>query len=211
MFIGHFAIAYIFHYIFPSLPLWVALVGVSFPDLLWPILVILGTEKATMDPKSPLQKNIKFNYYPYSHSLVLSTVIAFVFGAIISLLLNNTAILFLFPLLSASHWFLDAIVHRKDLPVLGFSKKDIKVGLGLWNHGKEAFVLEYIFYIILTIVFAPSSSLILLLVLGTVFHMANMNSFLGFTKTNYFAKGKYTYPVITLLGFGLFIILATVM
>jgi hypothetical protein len=211
MFIGHFTIAYIFHYIFPSLPLWVALVGVSFPDLLWPILVILGIEKATTDPKSPLQKNIKFNYYPYSHSLVLSTVIAFIFGAIISVLLNNAAILFLFPLLSASHWFLDAIVHRKDLPGPWLLQEGHKSRIRVMESWKGSLVLEYIFYIILTIVFAPSSSLILLLVLGTVFHMANMNSFLGFTKTNYFAKGKYTYPVITLLGFGLFIILATVM
>ncbi len=210
MFIGHFAIAYIFHYFFPSMPLWVALAGVSFPDLLWPILVILGIEKVSINSKFPLQKDIKFNHYPYSHSMVLSTAIAAVFGGILSLLLNNNSILFLFPVLSVSHWFLDAIVHRRDLPVLGFSKKDIKVGLGLWNHGKVAFVSEYLFYIIITLVFAPSGSIVMLLALGTIFHIANMNSFLGLSKTNFFAKGRYTYPLITLLGFCLFIILAAI-
>lgn len=210
MFIGHFTIAYIATYLFPSVPLWIALVGVSFPDLLWPILMILGVEKATVNKKSPLQKDIDFKSYPYSHSLVLTTIIAFAVSIPISFLLNNKIILLVFPILSASHWLLDIIVHRKDLPLLGFSKKDIKVGFGLWNHGKIAFISEYIFYVILTIIFVPSSSLILLLVLGTIFHMANANSFLGLTKNNMFGKGKYTYPIITLLGFGLFILFATI-
>jgi hypothetical protein len=210
MFIGHFALAYAIHYFLPIIPLWVVLVGVSFPDLLWPILVILGIEKVYINSKLPLQKDIRFNHYPYSHSLVLSTAIATAFGGAIAILLNNNSIFFLFPLFSASHWFLDAIVHRKDLPVLGFSKKDIKVGLGLWNHGRAAFVSEYIIYVILTMVFAPSSSVFSLLVLGTIFHVANINSFLGLSKINFFAKGKYTYPIITLIGFSLFIILATI-
>ena len=210
MFIGHFAIAYILHYIFPSIPLWVALVGVSFPDLLWPILVMIGIEKVTVNPKSPLQKDLNFNSYPYSHSLVLTTAIAFVFGVPISILLNNSTILFIFPLLSASHWFIDAIVHRKDLPLLGFSKKDIKIGLGLWNHGKAAFILEYILYIISTIASVSGSAMLFLLGLGTLFHFINANSFLGLTKENPFGKSKYAYPIITLLGFGLFIILATI-
>ncbi len=209
MFIGHFAIAYIITYLYPSIPLWVALLGVSFPDLLWPILVFLGVEKVKVNSDSPLQKDLKFINYPYSHSLVLSTMLAFIFGGALSILLNNSLILFVFPILSASHWFLDVIVHQKDLPLLGFSKRDIKVGLGLWNYGKVAFITEYVFYIIITLIFAPTNLLPLLLILGTIFHILNMNSFLGITKNNIFAKGKYTYPIITLLGFTLFIILAS--
>lgn len=209
MFIGHFAIAYLVYYLYPNIPFWVALLGVSFPDLLWPIFVILGIEQVKIKSNSPLQKDLKFTHYPYSHSLVISTIIAFVFGGVLSFLLNNWAILILFPILSASHWVLDIIVHRKDLPVLGFSKKDFKVGLGLWNHGRAAFILEYVFYVTFTILFAPSGLIFLLFILGTIFHILNANSFLGLTKKNLFAKGKYTYPIITLLGFGLFIIIAS--
>ncbi len=209
MFIGHFAIAYIISHFFPSIPLWVPLVGVSFPDLLWPILVILGIEKVHIDRNSPLQKNLEFNHYPYSHSLVLSTAISSVVGLTLSMLLQKPLVALVFPLSSASHWILDVVVHRKDLPLLGFSKKDITVGFGLWNYGKSAFVIEYAFYMILTILFVPGKYMLGLLILGTIFHLTNSNSFLGLTKTNPFGTSKYTYPIITLIGFSLFIILAS--
>jgi len=58
MFIGHFAAAYIFIAIFPAVPPLVILFGVSFPDLLWPVLVLTGREKVTVSPDSPLQNAI---------------------------------------------------------------------------------------------------------------------------------------------------------
>ena len=45
MFIGHFAIAFLLGSLVPGVPLLVFLVGVSFPDLFWPILVLAGVEK----------------------------------------------------------------------------------------------------------------------------------------------------------------------
>ncbi len=209
MFIGHFAFGFLLSYIFPSVPLWIILIGVSFPDILWPIFVILGIETVRVDRNSPLQKNLEFTNYPYSHSLVLTTAIATAVGILLSVLLKNELIILVFPLSSASHWLLDAIVHRKDLPLLGFSSKDIKVGLGLWNHGKSAFVIEYAFYAVLTLIFIPLSYAINLLILGSVFHLLNANSFLGFTKNNPFGTNKYAYPLVTLAGFGLFILIVS--
>jgi len=71
MFIGHFVGAELLHDISPGTPTWVALAGVSFPDLLWGVTVLTGLEKVELDPASPLQSTIKFVKYPYSHSLVL--------------------------------------------------------------------------------------------------------------------------------------------
>ncbi len=80
------------------------------------------------------------------------------------------------------------IVHLKDLPVLGFGP-DRKVGFGLWNFPRTAFIIEYLFYAILTALSLPSK-LIPLLVIGAIFHLINANSFLGLTRKNPFKSTK---------------------
>jgi hypothetical protein len=197
MFIGHFAVAYVFIRLFPGVSTLIPLLGVGFPDLLWPFLILSGIEKVSIDPESPLQNHIKFTSYPYSHSLVLGTLIACVVGLGLAYFMSLLAGL-VFVAASASHWLLDATVHLKDLPVLGFGR-DRMVGFGLWNRPKTAFIIEYLFYAVLTALTFPSK-LMPLLVIGAIFHLINANSFLGLTKTNPF-KSPSAYAVLTLVGF----------
>src|SRR5215467_3403381 len=150
MFIGHFAVAFLLWKLFPQVPLPLILVAVSFPDLLWSLLVPAGIEKVKINPENPLQKFIVFEKFPYSHSLVLGTTLSAIPGLGLTATLNNLMILPVFIAGSASHWILDSIVHLKDLPVLGFDG-DRKVGAGLWNRGPIAFAVEYIFYLIVTL------------------------------------------------------------
>ena len=124
MFIGHFAVAFILIGIFPSVPSLVILFGVSFPDLLWPALVLLGREHVTINPDNPLQNAIGFTSYPFSHSLVTGTLIAAIPGIAIGYLVSPIAGI-LFIVASASHWILDVVMHVGDLPVFGIGK-DIK-------------------------------------------------------------------------------------
>ena len=196
MFIGHFAFAYVLIRLFPGVLPMIPLLGVDFPDLLWPFLVISGIEKVSIDPESPLQNHIKFTSYPYSHSLVLGTLIACVVGLGLAYFTSPLAGL-VFVAASASHWLLDATVHLKDLPVLGFGP-DRKFGFGLWNRPKSAFIIEYLFYAVLTALTFPSK-LMPLLVVGTIFHLINANSFLGLTKTNPF-KSPNAYAMLALVG-----------
>lgn len=201
MFIGHFAVAYILIALFPAVPPLVVLFGVSFPDLLWPVLVLAGKEKVTVSPDSPLQKSIGFTSYPYSHSLVTGTLIAAVPGLVISYFVSPLAGA-VFVAASASHWLLDVVTHIGDLPVLG-TKKDVRVGFGLWNYPRPAFVLELLFYVIITVIVVPSALVVPLLALGLLFHLVNANSFLGFSKKNPFtAQG---YAVAAIFGFLAFI------
>lgn len=196
MFIGHFAVAYVFIRLFPGIPPIIPLLGVNFPDLLWPALVMAGIEKLSIDPNSPLQNHIKFTSYPYSHSLVMGTLIA----CIIGLVLANFAGLLagvVFVAASVSHWILDAAFHLKDLPVLGFGS-DRKVGFGGWNHPKSAFVVEFLFYAILTAITFPSA-IVPLLAIGAIFHLINANSFLGLTKKNPF-KSPRVYAAMAFVG-----------
>ncbi|MDD5143581.1 hypothetical protein [Methanoregula sp.] len=201
MFIGHFAVAYLLIALFPTVPPLVILFGVSFPDLLWPVLILTGRETVTVSPDSPLQNAIGFTSYPYSHSLVTGTLIAAIPGLAIAYFVSPLAGV-VFVAASASHWLLDVVTHRKDLPVLG-TGNDTKVGLGLWNYPRRAFVIELIFYVGVTVLAVPPALVVPLLALGLAFHLINANSFLGFSKKNPFtARG---YAVAALLGFLAFI------
>jgi hypothetical protein len=205
MFIGHFAVAYILIALFPGIPPLVPLIGVSFPDLLWPVLVFLGIEKVKIDPASPRQDSIVFLSYPYSHSLVTGTLIAVIPGTIIGWFFGPVAGI-VFVAASASHWLLDLVVHIKDLPVLGFGK-DTKTGAGLWRTGPAAFVVELVFYTAVTLLVAPRGTVVGLLILGYVFHLINANSFFGFSKGNPF-KTPRAYAAVCLFGFVVFIVIA---
>ena len=138
----------------------------------------MGVEKIKFEKDKPLQKDIVFEYYPISHSLVLTTTMAFIVGLVIAFILKNPFVAPVFAVASASYWILDSVVHNKDLPVLGFSSKDIKVGFGLWRKGPLAFVVEYLFYAIIAIITVPLNSLLFILLLGAIFHLININSFL---------------------------------
>jgi hypothetical protein len=200
MFIGHFAVAYLLIALFPSVPPLVVLSGVSFPDLLWPVLILTGKEKVTVSPDNPLQNAIGFTSYPFSHSLVTGTLIAAVPGFFIAYIVSPLAGI-VFVVASASHWLLDVVTHVKDLPILG-TGRDIKVGLGLWNYPRSAFVLELIFYVVITVLVVQPALVIPLLALGFAFHLINANSFLGFSGKNLFTPRSYAFAALAgFLGF----------
>jgi hypothetical protein len=209
MFVGHFAVAFLLWKIFPQVPLPVFLIAVSFPDLLWSVLVPAGIEKVRIYPDSPLQKFVVFEKFPYSHSLVLGSVLSIPVGLLIAGLLNNPIILLVFVAGSASHWLLDTVVHLKDLPVLGFDG-DRKVGAGLWKRGPLAFVVEYAFYAIVTLFALSGLSLVYALILGVVFHAINLPSFFGSNRKNS-VKSSNAYAALALVGFGAFTLIASLL
>jgi len=207
MSVCHFAIAFLLWRLFPQVPLLVVLIAVSFPDLLWSLLVPAGVEKVRINPDSPLQKFIVFEKFPYSHSLVLGSVWSLPVGLLIAGLLNTRLVVPVFVAGSASHWLLDTVVHLKDLPVLGFDG-DRKVGAGLWKRGPVAFVVEYAFYAIVTLFALSGLSLVYALILGGVFHAINFPSFFGSMRKNS-VKSSNGYAGLALLGFGSFTLIAS--
>ncbi|MDG6913535.1 MAG: hypothetical protein JRN35_10725, partial [Nitrososphaerota archaeon] len=187
--------------LFPHVPVWVPLVGVSFPDLLWSVLIWARKEEVVIEKDKPLQKSVIFRKYPYSHSLVLTNIIALVVGGLLAAGLQNLVVLPVFVLASSSHWLLDTVVHLSDLPILGFDG-DRKVGLGLWKWGRTAFFVELLFFAIFAGVFVPAGSLPAVLIIGIIFHTVNANSFFGFSKSSPFGSST-AYAAGALLGFAL--------
>lgn len=209
MFIGHFAVAFLLWKLFPQVPLPIILVAVSFPDLLWSVLIPAGIERVRVNPDSPLQKYVVFEKYPYSHSLVLTNVWSLLIGLALSAIFANPLILPVFFTGSASHWILDTVVHLKDLPILGFDG-DHKVGAGLWKRGGLAALVEYVFYVIVCAISLSGVALVSALILGTAFHAINLPSFIGSNRKN-MVKTSNGFAALGLIGFGAFTILASLL
>ena len=144
MFVGHYGVSFAFKGVEPRLPLWLLFLAVQFVDILWSILILLGIEKVRIVPGITATNPFDLYYMPYTHSLVAAVVwSALVFLGYRLFISQRSAsrdhpALFL-ALAVFSHWILDLLAHRPDLPLYDNTHK---VGLGLWNYPMPTFALE---------------------------------------------------------------------
>ena len=117
MFIGHFALGLGAKAIKPNISLGTYFLAVQFVDLLWPTLLLLGLEKVAIDPGNTAATPLDFISYPISHSLVMAFVWAAVVGLLVWLIKKDLMASLLVGICVASHWILDFITHRPDLPL----------------------------------------------------------------------------------------------
>jgi hypothetical protein len=130
MFIGHLAAALAARRVEPRAPLG-ALVGAAFGlDLIWPVLLLLGIESVRIDPGNTAFTPLAFDRYPWSHSLSMGIIWGVLTGRAAASVLKHTRAGIVIGLTVISHWGLDFVTHRPDLPLW---PGDDKVGLGLWN------------------------------------------------------------------------------
>ncbi|GGK15920.1 permease [Yeosuana aromativorans] len=140
MFIGHYGLAFGAKKIDKLPSLAIMFVAAQFLDLLWPIFVLTGLETFKIDVGNTVLTPLNFTDYPYSHSLMMAIVWGILFALVYFGFTKNKKGSILLGMLVLSHWVLDFIVHRADLPLSPFS--DLKVGLGLWNIPIIEIVLE---------------------------------------------------------------------
>ena len=142
MFVGHYGVSFAAKRLDQSVPLWALFIAVQLLDVLWAPLVLLGIEKVWIVPGITASNPLDLYYMPYTHSLVAAVI-------------WSAAALLLYRLLAGpgraekaalvvglavfSHWVLDLLVHRPDLPLYDDTAK---IGLGLWNLPFVAFALE---------------------------------------------------------------------
>jgi membrane-bound metal-dependent hydrolase YbcI (DUF457 family) len=141
MFVGHFALAFGVKRYAPQVSLGVLFLACQLADLLWPNLVLMGVEYFEVEPGNTAMTPLSFLHYPYSHSLVALLVWGVIFGALYAVLnRTGTKTALILAGLVVSHWVLDVVTHRPDMPIaLGDS---IRIGLGLWNTPVLAVVTE---------------------------------------------------------------------
>ena len=140
MFIGHFGAGFAGKKFEKSASLGTYFMAAQWIDLIWPILLLLGVEKAEIKPGVTAVTPLDFTYYPFTHSLFGVIVWAVLFGMVYFLIKKKSRTAIILGLLVLSHWFLDLLVHIPDLPI--FPGYNLKVGFGLWNSFAASVIVE---------------------------------------------------------------------
>lgn len=131
MFIGHFAVGLAAKRLAPDVSLGTLFVAAQLADLVWPTLVLAGIESFSIRPGITAVTPLDFTRYPYSHSLVGMALWGAGLGLIYFILKRRfLAVLLLFAVV-LSHWLLDFVSHRPDLPLTLTGAE--RFGLGLWH------------------------------------------------------------------------------
>lgn len=134
MFIGHFALGYAAKRVAPRTSLGVLFGAAQFADTLWPFLVAAGVEQVRIAPGDTAFTPLEFVSYPYSHSLLMLIVWGVLYGFVF-----RGSKTWLLAALVVSHWILDVVTHRPDMPLYPGGPK---YGLGLWNSVPATIVIE---------------------------------------------------------------------
>jgi membrane-bound metal-dependent hydrolase YbcI (DUF457 family) len=143
MFLGHFALAFAAKRSAQRISLPVLFAAAQLADLLWPVFLLAGVEQVRIDPGNTAFTPLDFVSYPYSHSLLLLALWGVMFGVFYWLRSRDVRAMVVLFLLAVSHWFLDVLTHRPDMPLYPGSSK---MGLGLWNSIPRTLAIEITLY-----------------------------------------------------------------
>src|SRR5580765_1684017 len=139
MFIGHFAVGLAAKRVAPSVSLGTLFVACELVDLLWPVFLLAGIERVRIDPGNTAFTPLDFLSYPWTHSLLMSAAWAALAGVLYLLIRKNARAAIVVGLVVLSHWFLDLVAHRPDLPL---APGGAVYGLGLWNSVPATLLVE---------------------------------------------------------------------
>ena len=139
MFIGHFGVAFGLKRLAPRAPLAALMAAVAWADILWTAFLLLGWEHVRIAVGDTRWTPLDLYDYPWSHSLLMLAI----WGAVLALLYrafrSDSAGAWAIAIGVLSHWVLDWITHRADLP---WYPGSTKFGLGLWNSIAGTLIVE---------------------------------------------------------------------
>ena len=141
MFVGHYGPSFAVKALRPAISLWVLFIAVQLVDVAWALLVLLGVEKVRIVPGITASNPLDLYYMPYTHSLAAAVIWSAAVTVLVMLmprLAPRSAAIWVGAAVF-SHWVLDVLVHRPDLPIYDDT---MKIGFGLWNFPAIALALE---------------------------------------------------------------------
>lgn len=139
MLAGHFGVSFAVKAVRKDIPLWVLIVAAQLLDFAWLVFISLDIEIVKINRALP-SVALEFLRIPYSHSLLAAIIWTAIGYALYRACKGRKLLLpaLLVAMAVLSHWFLDIVVHRHDLPVW----PDTYVGFGVWDYPLIAFLLE---------------------------------------------------------------------
>jgi len=143
MFIGHYALALAARRAAPRTSLGTLFAATSLADLLWPVFLLLGWERAHVVPGPNPFLTLWLDSIPISHSLVTLIGWGALFGFAYHTLSGDGRAGVIIALLVVSHWVLDFVTHRPDMPLYPGGRG---LGLGLWNSVSGTVMTESVMF-----------------------------------------------------------------
>lgn len=144
MFLGHLALGFAAKRAAPRASLGALFAASQLPDLLWPVLVGLGVEQVRIVPGTTAVTPLDFVSYPWSHSLLTMALWGGLAGGAAWLISRDRGTALTIGALVPSHWVLDWITHRPDMPL---TPGGMRVGLGLWNSVPATVLVELALFV----------------------------------------------------------------
>jgi hypothetical protein len=143
MFLGHFGVAFAAKRVAPRPSLGTAVLAAQWADAIWPIFVLLGIEQVAIRPGVTVVTPLDFVFYPYSHSLLADAIWAAIFAGSYGMLRKDWRGAAWLAALVLSHWVLDAVSHRPDMPTWPGGPV---VGAGLWSSLPATLIVEFVLF-----------------------------------------------------------------
>jgi hypothetical protein len=145
MFIGHLAVALGAKKVAPKTSLGTLIISTQFLDLLWPIFLIFGVEHVRIDPGNTAVTPLDFYDYPISHSLITSVGWSILVGLIYFAIRKYKIGAWVVGAGVFSHWILDVVSHRPDMPIA--PGMQTYFGLGLWYSRPATMIVEGLMFL----------------------------------------------------------------
>ena len=155
MFVGHYAVGFAAKRIQPRLSLLTLLTAAMLADILYSIFLIAGIEHVAISPGITRVNALDLYDFPISHSLLTDVIWAALFAGIFFLCSRSARAAWIIAAAVLSHWLLDFISHRPDMPLAPGVHKYF--GLGLWNSIPATVVVEGSMWLAAIILYARAT------------------------------------------------------
>ena len=142
MIAGHFGFAAAVKSREPQCPLWALMLATAWLDVVFVPLYLAGGETIERVPGVSGGYGGAIIHADYTHSLVGALLLSLAFGGAGAAAWGrrNGVVL---AIVAFSHWVLDLVVHRGDMPILPGAVGDLpKLGFGLWRIPLAAMSVE---------------------------------------------------------------------
>lgn len=141
MFLGHYGVALAAKRVAPRSSLGTLILAAQWADELWPVLLLTGAEQVRVAPGLMAANSLDFVSYPYTHSLLMLVAWGALFCGLYFAARRYVRGAWVVGGAVVSHWLLDLVVHRPDLPL--WPGSPVKAGFGLWNSIAGTLVVEF--------------------------------------------------------------------
>jgi hypothetical protein len=140
MFVGHYAVALAAKPAAPKTAFGTLVLAALLSDTLWIVFIYAGVEHVAIKPGITAVNALDLYDFPYSHSLLANVVWAVFFAGVYFLLRRDKRATGVILAAVISHWLLDFISHRPDMPLAPGVHK--LLGLGLWYSRSATLLVE---------------------------------------------------------------------